>query len=221
MENFYLTKRNVMRLSNDTFVVVFDEKLSFKPGQFLMVYTGGLVRKPFLLGTWQGQLAISVKVKGERTRKLVNVLERIKAHGPLGKEFIPPSENGLVIGSPSALTFLEAAADKWGCDVAVASREKVALQVPFKTLIGDEEFLRFLKGMREKREWFLLVGSRDMKKTAVEILGRNKVFASLEEFMGCGIGACKGCAVFVNGEVKHVCKDGPIFEVSALGGDVI
>ena len=69
MENFYLTKRNVMRLSNDTFVVVFDEKLSFKPGQFLMVYTGGLVRKPFLLGTWQGQLAISVKVKGERTRK--------------------------------------------------------------------------------------------------------------------------------------------------------
>lgn len=38
---------------------------------------------------------------------------------------------------------------------------------------------------------------------------------SLEERMGCGIGACLGCAVKVNknGETKfaHVCKDGPVF----------
>jgi len=201
--------------------MVFDEKLSFKPGQFLMVYIGGLVRKPFLLGTWQGQLAISVKVKGERTRKLVNGLEKIKAHGPLGKEFVPPSKNGLVIGSPSALTFLMAFKEKWECDVAIASREKLVSRVPFKALVGNEEFLEFLKDVKGKREWFLLVGSRDMKRAAVEILGRNGVFVSLEEFMGCGIGACKGCAVFVDGEVKHVCMDGPIFEVSALGGDVI
>jgi len=38
---------------------------------------------------------------------------------------------------------------------------------------------------------------------------------SLEERMGCGIGACLGCAVkFNSGEdivYKHVCKDGPVF----------
>lgn len=38
---------------------------------------------------------------------------------------------------------------------------------------------------------------------------------SLEERMGCGIGACLGCAVKVisDGEIRygHVCKDGPVF----------
>ena len=41
---------------------------------------------------------------------------------------------------------------------------------------------------------------------------------SLEERMGCGIGACLGCAVKVkNGEETrygHVCKDGPVFNAS-------
>lgn len=39
---------------------------------------------------------------------------------------------------------------------------------------------------------------------------------SLEERMGCGIGACLGCAVkIVSGDIVkygHVCKDGPVFE---------
>ena len=38
---------------------------------------------------------------------------------------------------------------------------------------------------------------------------------SLEERMACGIGACLGCAVELNGEegtyMGHVCKDGPVF----------
>ena len=41
---------------------------------------------------------------------------------------------------------------------------------------------------------------------------------SLEERMGCGIGACLGCAVKVRtGEdtkYGHVCKDGPVFNAS-------
>ena len=44
---------------------------------------------------------------------------------------------------------------------------------------------------------------------------------SMEERMGCGIGACLVCAVKIrkNGEavMGHVCKDGPVF----AGEDVI
>ena len=43
---------------------------------------------------------------------------------------------------------------------------------------------------------------------------------SLEERMGCGYGACLGCAVTINdpGPVnKRVCKDGPVF----LGSQVV
>lgn len=43
---------------------------------------------------------------------------------------------------------------------------------------------------------------------------------SLEERMGCGIGACLGCAVkIVSGEnilYKHVCKDGPVFNAKEV-----
>lgn len=35
---------------------------------------------------------------------------------------------------------------------------------------------------------------------------------SLEERMACGVGACLGCATpMVDGTMKHVCKDGPVF----------
>lgn len=41
---------------------------------------------------------------------------------------------------------------------------------------------------------------------------------SLEERMGCGIGACLGCAtkIIENDEIRfgHVCKDGPVFNVN-------
>ncbi|MDD5004976.1 MAG: dihydroorotate dehydrogenase electron transfer subunit [Candidatus Omnitrophica bacterium] len=34
---------------------------------------------------------------------------------------------------------------------------------------------------------------------------------SLEEFMGCGIGACLGCAIETKAGFKRVCHDGPVF----------
>lgn len=42
-------------------------------------------------------------------------------------------------------------------------------------------------------------------------------FASLEEYMACGVGACYGCAVRIETEQgvvhKTVCKDGPVFDL--------
>jgi len=43
---------------------------------------------------------------------------------------------------------------------------------------------------------------------------RNKCLVIVEEIMACGMGACKGCAIFGGREgkkVKHVCCDGPTF----------
>lgn len=39
---------------------------------------------------------------------------------------------------------------------------------------------------------------------------------SLEERMGCGFGACMGCAVELKSGVKRVCKDGPVFRGEEL-----
>ena len=40
--------------------------------------------------------------------------------------------------------------------------------------------------------------------------------ASLEERMGCGIGACLGCVVKTKSGYKRVCKDGPVFNLEEI-----
>ena len=43
---------------------------------------------------------------------------------------------------------------------------------------------------------------------------------SMEERMGCGVGACLVCAVTMkDGTVKHVCKDGPVFDAEEVDWD--
>ncbi len=39
---------------------------------------------------------------------------------------------------------------------------------------------------------------------------------SLEENMGCGLGACLGCVVKTRNGYKRVCKDGPVFEAEGI-----
>ncbi len=39
---------------------------------------------------------------------------------------------------------------------------------------------------------------------------------SLEEFMGCGLGACLGCVIRTNSGYKRICHDGPVFDASDI-----
>lgn len=54
-------------------------------------------------------------------------------------------------------------------------------------------------------------------------LGRNrsklklkKCQVSLEVRMGCGFGACYGCTINTKKGLKHVCRDGPVFELDHI-----
>jgi len=48
------------------------------------------------------------------------------------------------------------------------------------------------------------------------IPNKKNTFVSMEEYMACGIGACKGCAIQTKAGIKHVCTDGPVFR-----GDIL
>jgi dihydroorotate dehydrogenase electron transfer subunit len=39
---------------------------------------------------------------------------------------------------------------------------------------------------------------------------------SFEQFMGCGVGICLGCAVNTTSGYKRACKEGPVFNLSEL-----
>ena len=44
---------------------------------------------------------------------------------------------------------------------------------------------------------------------------------SLEQRMACGVGACLGCAIqMADGTMKHVCKDGPVFDAEEVAWNV-
>lgn len=70
---------------------------------------------------------------------------------------------------------------------------------------------------KEKPDCIYACGPLPMLKAVRDFAMENNIPAqvSLEERMGCGIGICLGCAVKDKNSdgYKHVCKDGPVFDV--------
>ena len=68
----------------------------------------------------------------------------------------------------------------------------------------------------------LACGPKPMLKSVAKAAARFGVpcQVSMEERMGCGVGACLVCAVTMkDGMVKHVCKDGPVFDAGEVDWD--
>lgn len=67
---------------------------------------------------------------------------------------------------------------------------------------------------RKDFESIYACGPRIMLEKVAKLAFQYKIncFLSLEERMGCGIGACHGCVVNTKQGYQRVCKDGPIFK---------
>lgn len=215
MENTYLTKKDVFQLNDNTYILTFNETFEFSPGQFIMIQTNSLTRKPFILGTWDNNIAISVQIKGKGTKNIVFESQKFKAHFPLGNEFIPPKGKGIVIASAASITFSNLLHEKYNCDVLIGSKSNLRHSIPFEYAIGNNNFSEKIENLKEY-DWYLLNGSKEMENYVISKINSSNVYVSLEEYMGCGIGACKSCAVFTKEGIKHVCTDGPIFRRDIL-----
>ena len=69
----------------------------------------------------------------------------------------------------------------------------------------------------------LACGPRPMLKSVAAVAAQFGIpcQVSMEERMACGIGACLGCAIRMkDGTMKHVCKDGPVFNAEEVDWDV-
>jgi len=215
MEKLSLKIDEKIKLNGNTWIITFKNRLEFCPGQFVMIETPKLVRKPFALGKWNEKLAISVQLKGEGTKWIINEGKFLKAHGPLGKAFEKRKGRGLFISSPACLTTARLFEEEFNVDVFIGSRTPLLIDIPYRTAVGNKEFLELLKS-QDGYDWYIVFGSIEMEKVVYKILKNKKLYFSLEEFMGCGIGACKSCAVETKRGIKHVCTDGPIFEGDEL-----
>jgi len=119
------------------------------------------------------------------------------SHLPNGVQFIPVTEDGSM-GQKGRATdilpdFLDWADQVYACG-PVDMYKAMALTLNPSPLKGEG------KGEGEKRS--------NLKLTKCQV--------SLEVRMGCGFGACYGCTINTKKGLKHICCDGPVFELDDI-----
>lgn len=193
----------------------------------------------------KNELEFIFQVKGKGTEILSNKQEgdKISIMGPLGKgsfRFKNHQKISIIGGGIGIFPLYELAKQaNQNADVTTylgfRSKDFVVLEDEFskvsnKLVITTDDgsykesgfAINFLKAdcEKEKPDCIYACGPLPMLKAVRDFATQNNIPAqvSLEERMGCGIGICLGCAVKrKNAEgYKHVCKDGPVFDVNEV-----
>ncbi|WHH59535.1 dihydroorotate dehydrogenase electron transfer subunit [Petroclostridium sp. X23] len=189
------------------------------------------------------------QIKGEGTKLLSSksIGEQLDILGPLGTAFALEQQysNPLLIGGGIGtfpLLYLAKKLDRENISAYLGFRNKdiVTLEDEFKNYCSDVQiatddgsygFNGYVTQLLEKKiqegkvDIVYACGPEPMLKAVVDMCKANNLYTqiSMEQRMGCGIGACLVCVckIKVNTEdgwdYKHVCKDGPVF----CGNEVI
>lgn len=216
------------------------------PGQFLhiKVNTGlyPLLRRPISIHSvdkTEGTVAIIYHILGQGTVELSKQESgSIDVMGPLGKGF--PIFEGLkcavVGGGIGTAPLLELVKNTSNCDAYLGFRnctykveafENSCDKVYVTTEDGSVGSKGYITEQLEKNigeyDVVYTCGPMIMMKKVIEICEINNVecYVSIEERMGCGIGACLVCACKIqeeNGQwhYKKACKDGPVFNAKEV-----
>ncbi len=218
-------------------------------GQFVHIRAKGFtLRRPISIceiDRKNGTLRLVFEVRGEGTEEIskLNVGELMDLLAPLGKGFtlLSHDKKAVVIGGGIGVPPMLETASHYGKNttaiIGFRSADAVILSEDFNKTCGEvhittddgtkgakgfvtDVLAEQLKG--EKPDIVYACGPTPMLKAVAKLCEQNGVRCqvSLEERMGCGVGACLVCACKVareNGETyKHVCKDGPVFEGSEV-----
>ena len=210
---------------------------------------GLLLRRPISICEWtEGRdgdtITVVFEVRGEGTRWLAqqNKGETLDVMGPLGNGF--DAENGpylLVGGGIGVPPMLGCAGTSGGTSRAVLgfrSKDKAILLDRFEQdcvdvlvttddgSLGYHGFVDTLVRQELEKEirylGVLACGPKPMLKSVAKVAAEFGVpcQVSMEERMGCGVGACLVCAVpMKNGTMTRACKDGPVFHAEEVDWD--
>lgn len=232
-----------------------DDITAPEPGQFYMVQAGPgldpLLKRPFsIYDMQQNMLGFLYRVRGKGTLSLSRQGqgETLQVIGPLGNSYPAPEGDFIAVAggigiaslipllrrhkkraylfygamNSSELVMLEEATEL-AKEISVTTNNGSAGQ---KGLITDS-----VKAFLEERDRNLKVfacGPSAMLKALSVITHAAGLtcYASLEEHMACGVGACLGCMVKVKSSTftvdseqfvyKRVCKEGPVFDIEEI-----
>lgn len=181
--------------------------------------------------------ALIFEARGEGTQWLSRRKrgDMVDVLGPLGNGFAVTERDrcllvGGGIGTPPLLGYAAGQPRRHTAVLGFRSAERVILAGRFQEyceevrLCTDDGSLGYhgfvdsqVREILEKDRTFtsvLACGPTPMLKSVAKAAAEFGVpcQVSMEERMGCGVGACLVCAVrMADGSMKHVCKDGPVF----------
>ena len=194
----------------------------------------------------QDTARVVFEVRGDGTKWLAErrVGDKVNVLGPLGNGFTVSSDDRLLlvgggIGVPPLLGQAAFTAKNSTAVLGFRSADRAMLVEDYRDyceavyLCSDDGSLgrhgfvdAQLKDILEKDKNFTAVlacGPKPMLKNVAKVAAEYGVpcQVSLEERMACGVGACLGCAVqMADGTMKHVCKDGPVFDAKEVDWNV-
>ncbi|WP_077622081.1 dihydroorotate dehydrogenase electron transfer subunit [Sediminibacillus massiliensis] len=210
------------------------------PGQFIhiKVDSSHMLRRPISVADVRnGVWSIIFKINGQGTDQLSkrSVGDQLDVLAPCGKGY--PIANlsfrkalliGGGIGVPP-LYYLSRKLKERGIEVVhilgFQSKDHVFYENQFsalgKTIIvtndgtyGGKGFVTNYLHEAGEYDYYFTCGPEAMLRAVAENLCDKEGYISIEQRMGCGIGACYACVVPTasgDGSFKKICKDGPVF----------
>jgi dihydroorotate dehydrogenase electron transfer subunit len=188
------------------------------PGQFFMLEAPGrlLPRPMSLCLAPRGELAFLIDPIGPGTRALcaLDAGDSLHVLGPLGNGFDLAVERPLLVGGGIGIAPLPYLSEALGCPPAVLGfrsdwHAQAAELLPNAEVCVEPTLVTQL--MREDMD-VLACGPEPMLE-AVRGLAPAAQLA-WEAPMACGYGACYGCAVEIDGELKRLCVEGPVLHAA-------
>jgi dihydroorotate dehydrogenase electron transfer subunit len=185
------------------------------PGQFFMLEAPGRVlpRPMSVCLAGDSELAFLIDPVGPGTRALCALAAGDELHvlGPLGNGFDVAVERPLLVGGGigvAPLPFLSAAL---GAPPAILGFRS-AWHAEAAALVPNAEFClepTYVTELLPDEPHDVLACGPEPMLVALRALAPDAQLA-WEAPMACGYGACYGCAVEIDGELKRLCVDGPV-----------
>lgn len=193
-----------------------------RPGQFFMLEAPGRVlpRPMSLTLAPTGELAFLIDAIGPGTRAICALQpgERLNVLGPLGNGYRLDVPKPLLVGGGIGVAPLPYTAQALGGKAPAvlgfrsAHHAEAAALVPNAEVVIEPSYVTAIipPGMD-----VLACGPEPM----LEAVKRQCPGAQLawEAPMACGYGACYGCAVEIDGEIKRLCIEGPVLTAPGAG----
>ena len=221
------------------------------PGRFVHIKCGdnSLLRRPISICDVSGeQMRLVIDQRGEGTRYLGQrkIGQTLDVLGPLGHGFSLPDDArpallvGGGVGVPPLLFAARQMKVKPHAVLGFRSRDAVMLledmrQSCARVVLTTDDGTQGEQGMVDAPlrkmlqsgdySCLLACGPKPMLRAAAALAEEFGVSCqvSMEERMGCGVGACLVCACKTkkNGQTgySHVCKDGPVFDAAEVCWD--